>query len=245
MKIRSNENSKWSIEGLVLEPGKVIELPKNLEEKFDKFIKLGLISVVDYDGEDKVSTVVKVDKAPEKKPVIEKRVNLLNPTQSIYVESQQDLNVIVESGTEDQLNTPLVPKEADENPKVKVTEVEQEPIVVERHGDPRTDGFVVVPGKKPGEGQAIAVEDYLDKQANSVKEVLENTAKELEALKEEEPKPITNVSERTQVVLDKDANSRKLFIAQLSDKDFLLEIANSTNDKNIQNIINQRLEELR
>ena len=245
MKIRSNENSKWSIEGLVLEPGKVIELPKNLEEKFDKFIKLGLISVVDYDGADKVSTVVKVDKAPEKKPVVTKRVNLLNPTQSIYVEPQQDLNVVVESGTEDQLNVPLVPKEADENPKVEVTEVDQEPIVVERHGDPRTDGFVVVPGKKPGEGQAITVEDYLDKQANSVKEVLENTAKELEALKVEEPKPITDVSQRTQEVLNKDANSRKLFVAQLNDKDFLLEIAQSTHDKNIQSIINQRLEELK
>lgn len=245
MKIRSNENTRWSIEGLILEPGKVIDLPKNLEEKFDKFIKLGLITVVDYDGEDKISTVVKVDKAPEKKPVIEKRVNLVNPTQSIYVESQQNLNVIVESGTEDQLNVPLVPKEADENPKVQVIEEDHEPIVVEKHGDPRTDGFVVVPGKKPGDGQAITVEDYLDKQANSVKEVLENTAKELEALKEEEPKPISNVSERTQEVLNKDTNSRKLFIAQLSDKDFLLEIAQSTHDKNIQSIINQRLEELK
>ena len=245
MKIRSNENTKWSIEGLTLEPGVVVELPKHLEEKFDKFIKLGLISVVDYDGEDKVSTVIKVDKAPEQKPVVTKRVNLLNPTQSIYVESQQNLNVIVESGTEDQLNVPLVPKESDDNPKVKVIEVDQDPIVVEKNGNPRTDGFVVVPGKKPGEGQAVSVDDYLNKQANSVKEVLENTAKELEALKEEEPKPITNVSERTQVVLDKDANSRKLFIAQLSDKDFLLEIANSTHDKNIQNIISQRLEELK
>ena len=245
MKIRSNENTKWSIEGFILEPGVVVELPKHLKEKFDKFIKLGLISVVDYDGEDKVSTVVKVDKAPENKPVIEKRVNLVNPTQTIYVEPQQELNVIVESGTEDQLNVPLVPKEADENPKIQVIEEGQEPIVVEKHGDPRTDGFVVVPGKKPGEGQALSVEDYLDKQANSVKEVLEKTAKELEALKVEEPKPISNVSKRTQEVLNKDANSRKLFIAQLNDKDFLLEIAQSTNDKNIQSIISQRLEELK
>ena len=245
MKIRSNENSKWSIEGLILEPGKVIDLPKNLEEKFEKFIKLGLISVVDYDGEDKVNTVVKVDKAPEKKPTIEKRVNLVNPTQSIYVEPQQDLNVVIESGTEDQLNVPLVPKEADENPKIKPTELEQETVVVEKHGNPRTDGFVVVQGKKPGEGQALSVEDYLDRQASSVKEVLEKTAKELEALKVEEPKPINNISQRTQEVLNKDVNSRKLFIAQLSDKDFLLEIAQSTHDKNIQSIINQRLEELK
>lgn len=245
MKIRSNENTRWSIEGFTLEPGVVVELPKHLEEKFDKFIKLGLISVVDYDGEDKVSTVVKVDKAPEQKSVKTKRVNLLNPTQAIYVEPQQNLNVVVESGTEDNLNVPLTPKESDENPKIQVVEVDQDPIVVEKHGDPRTDGFVVVPGKKPGEGQAVSVDDYLNKQADSVKEVLANTAKELEALKEEEPKPITNISDRAQVVLDKDMNSRKLFIAQLSDKDFLLEIANSTNDKNIQNIISQRLEELR
>lgn len=245
MKIRSNENTRWSIEGFTLEPGVVVELPKHLEEKFDKFIKLGLISVVDYDGEDKVSTVVRVDKAPEQKVTKTKRVNLLNPTQAIYVEPQQNLNVIVESGTEDNLNVPLTPKESDENPKIQVVEVDQDPIVVEKHGDPRTDGFVVVPGKKPGEGQAVSVEDYLEKQSDSVKEVLANTAKELEALKEEEPKPITNISDRAQVVLDKDMNSRKLFIAQLSDKDFLLEIANSTNDKNIQNIISQRLEELR
>lgn len=245
MKIRSNENTRWSIEGFTLEPGVVVELPKHLEEKFDKFIKLGLISVVDYDGEDKVSTVVKVDKAPEQKVIKTKRVNLLNPTQAIYVEPQQNLNVVVESGTEDNLNVPLTPKESDENPKIQVVEVDQDPIVVEKHGDPRTDGFVVVPGKKPGEGQAVSVEDYLEKQSDSVKEVLANTAKELEALKEEEPKPITNISDRAQVVLDKDMNSRKLFIAQLSDKDFLLEIANSTNDKNIQNIISQRLEELR
>lgn len=243
MKIRSNENTKWSIEGITLEPGVVIELPKRLEEKFEKFIKLGLISVVDADGEEKINQVVKVESAPKKKPTIETKVNLLNPTQKIYIEKQDNLNVVVEEGTESQFDIPLTPA-TNETQQIKVEE-DQESIVVERAGNPRTDGFVLVSGKKPGEGKAYSIEDYVNQQSDSIKQVLADTAKELASLKEEKPAPISDIPARTQEILDQEANKRKMFIAQLSDKEFLVEIATHTNDKNIQSIINQRLEELK
>lgn len=243
MKVRSTEKTNWSIEGFILEPGKIIDLPKNMEAKVERFIKAGLITVVDPDDSEKIDPVVKVESVPEQSKIVEKRVNLLNPTEEIYIEKTDKLNVIIKDGIEEKPSKPLTPKS--QKQEVQSTEDEQSVLVVDKGEDNLEDGFVVLGKKTPGDGHAISTAKYIESQTDSIKQILADTLQDMSKLQEEEPKAIVEIPERTQVILEQEANKRKMFIAQLKDKEFLLEIAKCTHDKNIQSIINQRLEELK
>lgn len=244
MKIVSNQPVTWSIEGLTLEPNKVIDLPIDLEDKVAKFIQLGLISIVDVEREDKVDTVKKVEAAPKQGPIIEKRVSLNNPTQAIYIEKQDNLSITVEGDVEPKMSTAINPSNSEEQPKI-VAEQQDEVVTI---GDVNTmsdTGSVILPSKEFGKAKLVSTAEFLEEKTNDIKQVISSAAEELASLKKEEPIKPSEIPERTQKVLSEEANKRKLFIAQLSDTEFLLEIAKCTNDKNIQSIINQRLEELK
>ena len=249
MKIRSNEETKWSIEGITLNPGAIVEIPVELEAKFEKFIKLGLISVIDAGNTDKVDVTKKVDQAPKQGPIIQKRVSLNNPTQTIYIEKQDNLNVTIDGGLEDKMITPQVTQTTTQTTqtesKVPVTEDVQEIVTIGDVSKMDDTGSVIIPGKKPGEAKLVSVSELVENKAKEVKDVISEAAQELASLKKEEPIKISDIPDRTQAILAQETNKRKLFIAQLSDVDFLLEIAKCTHDKNIQSIINQRLEELK
>ena len=239
MKIRSNESTNWSIEGITLVPGRIVEIADELRPKFDAFIKAGLITIVD--STERVNNVVKVESAPKKQEnsVIQK-TDLLNPTRKIYVEKQDNLNIIVEKGTDPEVN----PVEISEKNEIKVESQDTEVITAGQNNEVTDTGFVILPGKKPGEGQIKSVDQFIQEKTDAVKQVLSDTAKELDALKQKEPEVKSVIPEHVKQILDMEANKRKVIIANIDDKAALLEIAECTADNNIKNIINQRLEEL-
>ena len=239
MKIRSNSKVVWSLAGLRLEPGVVVNFDilkcrdiRQLKAVLQE-IEKGNISIVEQDNLFKQSTVTKVQSEPIKK------------------ESQEDLIVVTKQGTfNNEIPADILeePKEVVQEP-VKI-QVEVQPEVVVKEGgikneSEETGGFVVIPGKKPGEGQLKTVSDVIQEKTDEIAEVLKDATKELADLNKKEDAVIKDIPENIDNILKMKANERKLYIAKIEDKDLLVEISKYTKVKSILNIVNQRLEELK
>lgn len=238
MKIRSNSKVVWSLAGLRMEPGVVINFDilkckdiRQLKAVLQE-IEKGNISVVEQDNLFKQSTVTKIQPEPIKKEV------------------QEDLIVVTKQGTfQDEIPADILeePKEVVQEP-VKI-QVEVQPEVVVKEGgikneSEETGGFVVIPGKKPGEGQLKTVSDVIQEKTDEIAEVLKDATKELADLNKKE-EVIKDIPENIDNILKMKANERKLYIAKIEDKDLLVEISKYTKVKSILNIVSQRLEELK
>jgi len=239
MKIRSNMDRVWSLAGLRMEPGVVINFDilkcrdiRQLKAVLQE-IEKGNISIVEQDNLFKQSTVIKVQPEPIKK------------------ESQEDLIVVTKQGTfKDEIPADVLeePKEVVQEP-VKI-QVEVQPEVVVKEGgikneSEETGGFVVIPGKKPGEGQLKTVSAVIQEKTDEIAEVLKDATKELADLNKKEDAVIKDIPENIDNILKMKANERKLYIAKIEDKDLLVEISKYTKVKSILNIVSQRLEELK
>lgn len=239
MKIRSNSKNIWSLAGLRMEPGVVVNFDilkcrdiRQLKAVLQE-IEKGNISIVEQDDLFKSKDVVKVEKVQPIKP-----------------ELQEDLVVVTKQGTfKDE-----IPADILEEPKVTETQVtkidvEVQPEVVVKEGgikneSEETGGFVVIPGKKPGEGQLKTVSDVIQEKTDEIAEVLKDATKELADLNKKE-EVIKDIPENIDNILKMKANERKLYIAKIEDKELLLNITKYTKVKSILNIVNQRLEELK
>ena len=238
MKIRSNSKNIWSLAGLRLEPGVVVNFDilkcrdiRQLKAVLQE-IEKGNISVVEQDNLFKNQEVKKVQPEPIKKEV------------------QEDLIVVTKQGTfKDEIPADVLEesKEVVQEP-VKI-QVEVQPEVVVKEGgikneSEETGGFVVIPGKKPGEGQLKTVSDVIQEKTDEIAEVLKDATKELADLNKKE-EVIKDIPENIDNILKMKANERKLYIAKIEDKDLLVEISKYTKVKSILNIVSQRLEELK
>lgn len=240
MKIRSNMDRVWSLAGIRFEPGTIIifdilkcndlrQVKAVIEE-----IRKGNISVVEQDDYFKPASITKVEQP-----------------QVVKQEFQEDLTVVTKGGTfKDEIPEDVLNECTNniESIPVKV-EVEVQPEVVVKEGNIKDEasteaGFVVLPGKKPGEGQLKPVSEVIQEKTDEIADVLKDAAKDLEELNKKE-EVIEQVPEEIDKILKMKANDRKLFIAKLEDKELLLEISKYTKVKTILNIINQRLEELK
>lgn len=239
MKIRSNSKVVWSLAGLRLEPGVVVDFDilkckdiRQLKAVLQE-IEKGNISIVEQDNLFKQSTVIKVQSEPIKK------------------ESQEDLIVVTKQGTfKDEIPADVLeePKEVVQEPVKIQVEVQPEVVVKEggiKHESEETGGFVVIPGKKPGEGQLKTVSDVIQEKTDEIVEVLKDATKELADLNKKEDAVIKDIPENIDNILKMKANERKLYIAKIEDKDLLVEISKYTKVKSILNIVSQRLEELK
>lgn len=240
MKIRSNSKNIWSLAGLRLEPGVVVNFDilkcrdiRQLKAVLQE-IEKGNISIVEQDNLFKNQEVKKVE-----------------PVKQVKSEKQEDLIVVTKQGTfKDE-----IPADVLEEPKEVVQEsikvqVEVQPEVVVKEGNIKdeaaeTGGFVVIPGKKPGEGQLKTVSDVIQEKTDEIAEVLKDATKELADLNKKEDAVIKDIPENIDNILKMKANERKLYIAKIEDKDLLVEISKYTKVKSILNIVNQRLEELK
>lgn len=240
MKIRSNMDRVWSLAGLRMEPGVVINFDilkcrdmRQLKAVLQE-IEKGNISVVEQDNLFKQSVVKKVE-----------------PVKQIKSEKQEDLVVVTKKGT----FADEIPADILEEPEVKkngVTKIDvevQSGIAVAQGGikneTEENGGFVVIPGKKPGEGQLKTVNEVIQEKTDEIVEVLKDATKELADLNKKEDEVIKDIPEDIDKILKMKANERKLYIAKIEDKNLLLEICKYTKVKSILNIVNQRLEELK
>ena len=239
MKIRSNSKKIWSLAGLRMEPGVVVNFDilkcrdiRQLKAVLQE-IEKGNISIVEQDDLFKSKDVVKVEKVKPIKP-----------------ELQEDLVVVTKQGTfKDE-----IPADILEEPKVTETQVTkidvevQPEVVVKESGIKNefeeTGGFVVIPGKKPGEGQLKTVSNVIQEKTDEIAEVLKDATKELESLNKKE-EVIKDIPEDIDKILKMKVNERKLYIAKIEDKELLLNITKYTKVKSILNIVSQRLEELK
>ena len=239
MKIRSNSKNIWSLAGLRMEPGVVINFDilkcrdiRQLKAVLQE-IEKGNISIVEQDNLFKNQEVKKVE-----------------PVKQVKSEKQDELIVVTKQGTfKDEIPADVLeePKEVVQEP-VKI-QVEVQPEVVVKEGgikneSEETGGFVVIPGKKPGEGQLKTVSDVIQEKTDEIVEVLKDATKELADLNKKE-EVIKDIPEDIDKILKMKANERKLYIAKIEDKDLLVEISKYTKVKSILNIVNQRLEELK
>lgn len=239
MKIRSNSNVVWSLAGLRMEPGVVINFDivqcrdiRQLKAVLQE-IEKGNISVVEQDNLFKNQEVKKFE-----------------PVKQVKSEKQDELIVVTKQGTfKDEIPADVLeePKEVVQEP-VKI-QVEVQPEVVVKEGgikneSEETGGFVVIPGKKPGEGQLKTVNEVIQEKTDEIVEVLKDATKELADLNKKE-EVIKDIPEDIDKILKMKANERKLYIAKIEDKDLLVEISKYTKVKSILNIVNQRLEELK
>ena len=239
MKIRSNIDRVWSLAGIRLEPGVVVnfdilkcrdirQLKAILEE-----ISKGNITVVEEDNLFKSKQVTKVE-----------------PVKQIKSEKQDELIVVTKQGTfEDEIPADVLEESKVEKNEVTKIDVEvQSDIAVAEGGiknEDETGGFVVIPGKKPGEGQLKTVSAVIQEKTDEIVEVLKDATKELADLNKKEDEVIKDIPEDIDKILKMKANERKLYIAKIEDKNLLLEICKYTKVKSILNIVNQRLEELK
>lgn len=240
MKIRSNSKVVWSLAGLRLEPGVVVNFDilkckdiRQLKAVLQE-IEKGNISIVEQDNLFKNQEVKKVE-----------------PVKQVKSEKQDELIVVTKQGTfKDEIPADVLeePKEVVQEP-VKI-QVEVQPEVVVKEGgikneSEETGGFVVIPGKKPGEGQLKTVSDVIQEKTDEIAEVLKDATKELADLNKKEDAVIKDIPENIDNILKMKANERKLYIAKIEDKDLLVEISKYTKVKSILNIVSQRLEELK
>lgn len=238
MKIRSNSKVVWSLAGLRMEPGVVVNFDilkcKDLRQvkAVIEEIRKGNIAVVEQDDYFKPTAVTKVD-----------------TPQVIKKETQEDIVVVTKGGTfKDEIPADILNEGNVEPVSVKI-EAEKQSEVVVKEGNIKDEasieaGFVVLPGKKPGEGQLKSVNEIIKEKTDEITDVLKDAAKDLEELNKKE-EVIEEVPEDVAKILKMKANDRKLFIAKLEDKELLLKISKYTKVKTILNIINQRLEELK
>lgn len=240
MKIRSNSKVVWSLAGLRLEPGVIVNFDilkckdiRQLKAVLQE-IEKGNISIVEQDNLFKNQEVKKVE-----------------PVKQVKSEKQDELIIVTKQGTfKDEIPADVLeePKELVQEP-VKI-QVEVQPEVVVKEGgikneSEETGGFVVIPGKKPGEGQLKTVSDVIQEKTDEIAEVLKDATKELADLNKKEDVVIKDIPENIDNILKMKANERKLYIAKIEDKDLLVEISKYTKVKSILNIVSQRLEELK
>lgn len=230
----------WSLAGIRFEPGVVVNFDilkcndmRKLKAIFIE-IEKGNISIIEQDSFFKPTTVKKIEQP-----------------QVIKQEFQEDLTVVTKSGTfKDEIPTDILNEGANKIESIPVkVEAEIQSEVVVKEGNIKNEssteaGFVVLPGKKPGEGQLKPVSEIIQEKTDEIADVLKDAAKDLEELNKKE-EVIEQVPEEVDKILKMKANDRKLFIAKLDDKELLLKISKYTKVKTILNIINQRLEELK
>lgn len=238
MKIRSNMNRVWSLAGIRFEPGMIVTFDilkcKDLRQvkAVIEEIRKGNIAVVEQDDYFKPASITKVEQP-----------------QVIKKETQEDIVVVTKGGTfKDEIPADILNEGNVEPVSVKI-EAEKQSEVVVKEGNIKDEasieaGFVVLPGKKPGEGQLKSVNEIIKEKTDEITDVLKDAAKDLEELSKKE-EVIEEVPEDVAKILKMKANDRKLFIAKLEDKELLLKISKYTKVKTILNIINQRLEELK
>lgn len=238
MKIRSNSKNIWSLAGLRMEPGVVVNFDilkcndlRQVKAVVEE-IRKGNITVVEQDDYFKPASITKVEQP-----------------QVIKKETQEDIVVVTKGGTfKDEIPTDILNEGNIKSTPVKI-EAEKQSEVVVKEGNIKDEasieaGFVVLPGKKPGEGQLKSVNEIIKEKTDEITDVLKDAAKDLEELNKKE-EVIEEVPEDVAKILKMKANDRKLFIAKLEDKELLLKISKYTKVKTILNIINQRLEELK
>lgn len=238
MKIRSNMNRVWSLAGIRFEPGMVVTFDilkcndlRQVKAVVEE-IRKGNIAVVEQDDYFKPASITKVEQP-----------------QVIKKETQEDIVVVTKGGTfKDEIPADILNEGNVEPVSVKI-EAEKQSEVVVKEGNIKDEasieaGFVVLPGKKPGEGQLKSVNEIIKEKTDEITDVLKDAAKDLEELNKKE-EVIEEVPEDVAKILKMKANDRKLFIAKLEDKELLLKISKYTKVKTILNIINQRLEELK
>jgi len=238
MKIRSNMNRVWSLAGIRFEPGMIVTFDilkcndlRQVKAVVEE-IRKGNITVVEQDDYFKPASITKVEQP-----------------QVIKKETQEDIVVVTKGGTfKDEIPADILNEGNVEPVSVKI-EAEKQSEVVVKEGNIKDEasieaGFVVLPGKKPGEGQLKSVNEIIKEKTDEITDVLKDEAKDLEELNKKE-EVIEEVPEDVAKILKMKANDRKLFIAKLEDKELLLKISKYTKVKTILNIINQRLEELK
>jgi len=238
MKIRSNMNRVWSLAGIRFEPGMIVTFDilkcndlRQVKAVVEE-IRKGNITVVEQDDYFKPASITKVEQP-----------------QVIKKETQEDIVVVTKGGTfKDEIPADILNEGNVEPVSVKI-EAEKQSEVVVKEGNIKDEasieaGFVVLPGKKPGEGQLKSVNEIIKEKTDEITDVLKDAAKDLEELNKKE-EVIEEVPEDVAKILKMKANDRKLFIAKLEDKELLLKISKYTKVKTILNIINQRLEELK
>lgn len=238
MKIRSNSKNIWSLAGLRMEPGVVVNFDilkcndlRQVKAVVEE-IRKGNITVVEQDDYFKPASITKVEQP-----------------QVIKKETQEDIVVVTKGGTfKDEIPTDILNEGNIKSTPVKI-EAEKQSEVVVKEGNIKDEasieaGFVVLPGKKPGEGQLKSVNEIIKEKTDEITNVLKDAAKDLEELNKKE-EVIEEVPEDVAKILKMKANDRKLFIAKLEDKELLLKISKYTKVKTVLNIINQRLEELK
>ena len=238
MKIRSNMDRVWSLAGIRFEPGMVITFDilkcndlRQLKAVVEE-IRKGNITVVEQDDYFKPASITKIEQP-----------------QVIKKESQEDIVVVTRGGTfTDEIPKDVLTENTIQSVPVTIdVEKQSEPVVGEgniKNESSTEAGFVVLPGKKPGEGQLKSVSEVIQEKTDEIADVLKDAAKDLEELNKKE-EVIEQVPEDVDKILKMKANERKLYIAKLDDKELLLKISKYTKVKTILNIINQRLEELK
>lgn len=240
MKIRSNSKVVWSLAGLRMEPGVVIDFDilkcrdiRQLKAVLQE-IEKGNISIVEQDNLFKNQEVKKVE-----------------PVKQVKSEKQDELIVVTKQGTfKDEIPADILEESKSESNEITKIDVEVQSDIAVAEGGIKNEvneagGFVVIPGKKPGEGQLKTVSAVIQEKTDEIAEVLKDTAKELEALNKKEEEVIKDIPEDIDKILKMKANERKLYIAKIEDKNLLLEICKYTKVKSILNIVTQRLEELK
>lgn len=240
MKIRSNSKNIWSLAGLRMEPGVVINFDilkcrdiRQLKAVLQE-IEKGNISIVEQDNLFKNQEVKKVE-----------------PVKPVKSEKQDELIVVTKQGTfKDEIPADILEESKSESNEITKIDVEVQSDIAVAEGGIKNEvneagGFVVIPGKKPGEGQLKTVSAVIQEKTDEIAEVLKDTAKELEALNKKEEEVIKDIPEDIDKILKMKANERKLYIAKIEDKNLLLEICKYTKVKSILNIVTQRLEELK
>ena len=234
MKIRSNMDRVWSLAGIRFEPGMIITFDilkcndlRQVKAVIEE-IRKGNISVVEQDDYFKPASITKVEQP-----------------QVVKQEFQEDLTVVTKGGTfKDEIPEDVLNECTNniESIPVKV-EVEVQPEVVVKEGNIKDEasteaGFVVLPGKKPGEGQLKPVSEVIQEKTDEIVEVLKDATKELADLNKKEDEVIKDIPEDIDKILKMKANERKLYIAKIEDKNLLLEICKYTKVKSILNIAN-------
>lgn len=250
MKIRSNMQCPWHIKGLVFDPGTindVVTTDAQILEAITEFANAGKLTILESDSILSVTPVQKIEKIEVKE--VSKVAPVLNdPTTFLHIKEDDTLNVktmdvVVEKTDVITAAAMPVTVSADVD-AVETVEVAQAPVaIVEEGANDVTSGFIVVPGKVPGEGKIKSIDSVIKQNVETVQEVLKEAAKELETLDVKAVTPV-EIPEDVQKIYDMNPNKRKSVIMKLTDVDFLKKLAQFTVNEKLVVIISERISEL-
>jgi hypothetical protein len=213
-----------------------------LVEEFKKCIVKGTISVIEDDGTlGKVPVVKKIDKVVNKDLGVITIQDTLDPGKT-YIKENDGVLTIEEVTIVKTEKEPNIPKESAKI--IPVDENFEKDIVVSGTEIPIDTEGVLVPGKKPGEGVLISVDDSITAKVDKVKQILKETTAGLEktpSLK----KPVLEAPEDVRNFYALKTNARKLKISKTTDIEFLKELVKYTDDVKLQALVSQRIEELK